>query len=96
MPAATRLGDCCTGHDGCGSTSLVDCSPNVNINGKGAGRLGDSYASHGCLAHPSHQDKIDAGSSTVFINGLPAARVGDAVSIGGSVQDGSDNVFIGG
>lgn len=96
MPSATRLDDCCTGHDGCGSVPLVECSPDVNINGKGAGRVGDSYASHGCVAHSPHQDKIAAGSSTVFINGLPAARVGDSVSIGGSVQDGSDNVFIGG
>lgn len=35
-------------------------------------------------------------SSSVFINGRPAARIGDAVSIGGSVQDGSGDVFIGG
>ena len=66
------------------------------INGKGAGRVGDSYASHGCVSHPSHSDKISAGSSSVFINGISAGRVGDAVSIGGSVRDGSGNVFIGG
>lgn len=96
MPAATRLDDCCTGHDACGSVPLVECSPNVNINGKGAGRLGDHYASHGCVVHAPHQDVIAEGSSTVFINGQPAARVGDAVQIGGSVKDGSDNVFIGG
>ena len=35
-------------------------------------------------------------SSDVKINGRPAARIGDAVSIGGSVQDGSGDVFIGG
>ena len=39
---------------------------------------------------------IAAGSGTVFINGKPAARVGDAVSIGGAVQVGSGDVFIGG
>lgn len=96
MPSATRLNDCCTGHDACGAAPLVECSPNVNINGKGAGRLGDHYATHGCIVHPAHQDVIVAGSSTVFINGQPAARIGDAVSIGGSVKDGSDDVFIGG
>jgi uncharacterized Zn-binding protein involved in type VI secretion len=68
----------------------------VNINGCGAGRVGDHYATHGCVTHPGHQDVIAAGSGTVFINGRPAARIGDAVSIGGSVQDGSGNVFIGG
>lgn len=96
MSAATRLGDSCTGHDSCPSVPLVECSPNVFINGMGAGRVGDHYAAHGCVTHASHQDVIAAGSSTVFINGRPAARVGDAVSIGGSVQGGSGNVFIGG
>ena len=37
-----------------------------------------------------------AGSATVFVNKKPAARIGDAVSIGGTVQDGSGNVRIGG
>lgn len=96
MPAATRLGDNCTGHDSCSSVPLVECSPDVNINGLGAGRMGDHYSSHGCIVHSSHQDVISSGSSTVFINGKPAARVGDSVSLGGSVQAGSGNVFIGG
>lgn len=96
MAAATRKDDCCTGHDACAASPLVGCSPDVFINGKGAGRVGDNYAPHGCVAHPSHQDSISSGSSTVFINGIPAARVGDPVSLAGSVRDGSDNVFIGG
>lgn len=95
MAAATRKDDCCTGHDTCSPVPLVGCSPNVNINGHGAGRVGDAYTSHSCVVHPSHADQITAGSSTVFINGVSAARVGDAVMLGGSVRDGSDNVFIG-
>jgi len=74
----------------------VEYSPDVNVNKRGAGRVGDHYSTHGCVTHPGHQDVIAAGSSTVFINGKPAARTGDAVSIGGTVQDGSDNVRIGG
>lgn len=96
MPAATRNGDNCTGHDDCPAVPLVEYSPNVKINGLGAGRVGDHYSSHGCLVHAGHQDVIAAGSSTVFINGRPAARTGDAVSIGGMVRDGSPNVNIGG
>lgn len=96
MPAATRLGDNCTGHDSCPPVPLVEGSPNVSINGQLAGRVGDHYSSHGCVVHSAHQDVIAAGSSSVFINGLPAARVGDSVSIGGTVRDGSGNVFIGG
>lgn len=96
MPAATRLGDMDTGHDACPPTSLVTASPNVFINGKGQGRVGDSYAAHGCDVHPPHVGVIAAGSSSVFINGIPAGRVGDPVSCGGSVAQGSPNVFIGG
>ena len=96
MPAATRLNDNCTWHDACPPVPLVEGSPNVYINGRPAGRVGDHYSAHGCVTHPGHQDVIAAGSSKVVINGKPAARVGDAVSIGGAVQDGSGNVVIGG
>ncbi|MCM1059474.1 MAG: PAAR domain-containing protein [Eubacterium sp.] len=96
MPQATRKGDCCTGHDGCPPSALAEGSPNVFINGKPAGRLGDNYESHGCLVHAPHQDNISSGSATVFINGIQAGRVDDSVSIGGSVRDGSSNVYIGG
>lgn len=93
---ATRQGDCCTGHDACGPVPLVEYSQTVLTNGRGAGRVGDHYAIHGCYIHPGHPDVIAGGSSTVFINGRPAARTGDPVSIGGSVRDGSNTVIIGG
>lgn len=96
MPEATRKDDCCTGHDDCSSVKLVEGSPNVFINGKEAGRVGDKYASHSCLAHSPHQDSISSGSTTVYINGIPAGRIGDSVEVGGSVRDGSPNVYIGG
>ena len=85
MPAATRNGDKCTGHDACPPVPLVECSPYVSINKLGAGRVGDHYSTHGCVSHPGHQDVIAAGSSTVAINGRPAARTGDTISIGGTV-----------
>ena len=74
MPAATRLGDLDTGHDACGPTALNTASGNVIINGKGAGRVGDSYVAHGCVTHPSHSGVIASGSSSVFINGRAAGR----------------------
>lgn len=96
MPNATRLGDMDTGHDACAPTALISASSNVIINGKGAGRVGDSYAAHGCVVHPSHSGTIASGSTTVFINGKPAGRIGDSVSCGGSVAEGSGNVIVGG
>ncbi len=96
MPKATRLGDNDTGHNACAPTALVTASIDVIINGKGAGRVGDSYAPHGCVAHPTHSGVIASGSVTVFINGRAAGRIGDAVSCGGRVAVGSSNVLIGG
>ena len=96
MLYATRLGDTDTGHDACPGTVLVSASTDVIINGKGAGRVGDSYAPHGCIVHPAHTAHIASGSSTVLINGLHAARVGDQIDCGGSVASGSPDVIIGG
>lgn len=96
MPAATRLGDNDTGHDACPATALKSASTDVYINGKGAGRVGDSYVAHSCNTHSSHSGTIASGSATVFINGKKAGRIGDSVSCGGSVAQGSSNVFIGG
>jgi len=93
MPAITRVGDNCTGHDNCAPKPLVTGSPNVFVNGQPMGRVTDKYESHGCVVHTSHQDEIVKGSPINFCNGLPVARVGDDVSLGGSVQDGSPNVF---
>lgn len=96
MAKATRLGDNDSGHDACPPTGLVTASSNVYINGKGAGRVGDSYSPHSCIEHPPHVGHIASGSSTVFINGRRAGRVGDAVDCGGSVAQGSENVLVGG
>ena len=41
-------------------------------------------------------EKISIERGTVFINGKPAGRVGDAINCGGSASAGSGNVFIGG
>jgi uncharacterized Zn-binding protein involved in type VI secretion len=74
---------------------LVTASENVFINGKGAGRVNDLYAPHGCPDHPPHQDYIAQGSATVFINGRQAGRVGDPVVLAGAVAEGSGDVYIG-
>ena len=92
---ATRLGDCDSGHDNCPPRPLNSASPNVFINGKKAGRTGDSYPAHGCDIHPPHTGVIASGSDTVYINGKRAARIGDAVSCGGNVAEGSPDVDIG-
>lgn len=94
MPAISRLGDECTGH-GCFPPRVNDeASNNVFVNGIGVHREGDHWVVHTC-GDKSHDGIASKGSSTVFVNGKPAMRVGDLISCGSAVAEGSSNVFIG-
>jgi uncharacterized Zn-binding protein involved in type VI secretion len=94
MPAATRLGDVCTGH-GCFPPRVNDeASDNVFINGIGAHRLGDHWVTH-CCTIICHDAVASEGSSTVFINGKAAVRIGDYLSDGSVSAQGSHSVFFG-
>lgn len=93
--AVTRLNDLGSGHDACSSRALATASNNVFANGRGVGRIGDSYVPHSCIEHPPHVGVIAVGSKTVFVNGRRVGRIGDAISCGGAVIEGSNNVFAG-
>lgn len=95
MPSATRLGDFCSGHGCWHPRPSITASETVWINTIGAMRLGDEYIVH-CCKSKCHPGQLAEGSSSVFINGLPAGRVGDAVNCGSVAAQGSENVFIGG
>jgi uncharacterized Zn-binding protein involved in type VI secretion len=95
MPAAKRLGDICTGHGCWPPRPNVEASPNVFVNGIAAHREGDAWDIHCCDAS-CHSSVLATGSSTVFINGKPAARIGDPVACGSLVAQGSSDTFIGG
>jgi uncharacterized Zn-binding protein involved in type VI secretion len=71
------------------------CSPNVFVNMIPlAARAHLDFVA--CSIHPAPPPPIAQGSSNVFINRMPAARVDDKTACGGSITDGSPNVFIGG
>lgn len=53
------------------------------VNGTPVARVGDHFASHGCMTHSPHSGAISAGSSFVFDNGIPVARVTDPIGNGG-------------
>lgn len=95
MAAVVRLGDICTGHGCYPPRANVNASPNVKVNGIGAHRVGDAWAVHGCGTCTPHGSSQGSGSSTVFVNGMPLARVGDNVACGSSNATGSGNVFAG-
>jgi uncharacterized Zn-binding protein involved in type VI secretion len=96
MKPAALFGDSCTGH-GCFPPRLnTQASPDVIINSLGVQRLGDAYMPHCCPSNGCHSAVVASGSSTVSINGLPAARIGDSLSCPSLIAEGSNNVFIGG
>ena len=100
MPAVTRLGDSCTGHDCFPPRKSSSGSGNVFVNGIPAHREGDSWETHTCthpkIPHGSHGGSLASGSSTVYVNGKPLGRIGDLVSCGSTVATGSGDVFAGG
>ena len=104
MPAAARLGDkaqvdadahgcpACP-HPGVGP--IVTASTDVTVNDKGAARQ-DDLGIHAVCCGPNNFT-IQRGSSTVYVNGKPFARMNDKTKhCGGSgpIIEGSPDVFI--
>jgi len=87
------LGDQGTDHQGFPPTPVIVGSPNVLIDGKPVARVGDALAPHSKPKHPPHPRAIASGSSTVLINGIPAAVTGGTITCGG-VTIGSGSVVI--
>jgi uncharacterized Zn-binding protein involved in type VI secretion len=101
MPAVSRLGDRCTGHDCFPPRESVSASTDVFVNGIGAHRQGDSWATHCCRkslfgGRSCHNSNLASGSSTVYVNGRQLSRIGDPVACGSIVAQGSSDVFAGG
>ena len=95
MPAVTRIGDADVVH--CSGMTRAVGSPNVFVNSIAWSRQGDVNTSHLLppAICPSHAAPIATGSTTVFVNGQGAGRIGDGISGCTSVAAGSSNVFAG-
>jgi len=77
MPGVARLGDADTGHPCYGGRPSNAANGTVTANGKlimGVGCSG--WPSH-CCGPACHGSSVAQGSSTVFVEGCPVARVGD-------------------
>jgi len=95
MPAAHRKGDYCTGH-GCFPTRPnIEGSPDVFVNNIAWHRKNDAWLTH-CCGPSCHSSVLASGSSTVFVNGKDAARIGDPVACSSRCLDGSPDTFAGG
>lgn len=92
---AGRINDISSGHSCFPPRPCITGSSNVIINGRLAMRQTDVFKTH-CCGKKCHIGQLASGSSTVYINGLQAGRIGDPVSCGDNVMTGSSNVIIGG
>lgn len=102
MPEVARKGDETTTGHGCDETTTVTNpkgdSAHVYANNIGIECKGDPTVEHsapdggGCGPHVQY---IHAGSSSVFIQNAPVARIGDSTD-SGNIKTGSPNVFAGG
>jgi len=81
------------GVDSAGGTIIGVLAPNVIVNGSPIVLVGAAVTGHGVGVHAS--PTMAEGSSTVFVNGIPVCRTGDAASCGHTLSAGSGNIFIG-
>jgi uncharacterized Zn-binding protein involved in type VI secretion len=96
MPPAARITDMhvCPAFDGpkphVGGPIIPPCCPTVIVCGMPQARITDKAICVGPI------DVIVKGSATVFVGGLPAARIGDMTAHGGVIITGCPTVLIGG
>jgi len=101
MPAVCRVGDSLSTGHGCDATTTIAAPNNdgtVHANGIDVIVVGAPTSPHTILAGEvcvPHSAQLNAGSSSVFINGIAVGRVGDSADAGAMIT-GSPNVFAGG
>ena len=57
--------------------------------------LTQPWVHHACPSQPPHGSTTTSGATTVFINGLGVARVGDTIGCGSTINTGGSNVYVG-
>ena len=101
MPSVCRVGDSLsTGHACTGSTTIASSNTDgtVKVNGIEVIVVGAPTVSHPFPPAPPcapHVANLNAGSSTVSVNGIPVGRIGDSADAG-AMTSGSGDVSFGG
>lgn len=92
----TRLNDNSTA-DPCGAPPRGNskASSDVIVNDLGAHCHTQNWTPHACPNSPPHVATTISGTSVVIINDLQCTRIGDPISCGSTIVEGSDNVFAG-
>ena len=92
MPGIVRLGDMAV-HGCFGPHYPLVGSPNVTVDGKPVIIKNTPYSPHTC-GDETHTG-VAVGGGTVFCNDQPVQKVGDKVSCGSTMVEGSGSVSIG-
>lgn len=99
MPAVIRLNDMSTGH-GCFPPTALVATPvtKTYFNGILAGVVDQAcvHAPHTCglVTHGGETRAPSSGAAKTYIEGNPAARIGDDIACGDTCAEGSSNSFI--
>ena len=88
------IGSKTMGLDDAPPTMIVAGSSDVYANGVAIAFEGSPIVPHKRGKH-YHGGVVSEGSSTVFVNNMPVARVLDPISCGDKIADGSTNVECG-
>jgi uncharacterized Zn-binding protein involved in type VI secretion len=99
MPAVSRLGDKSTGHGGFAPTAMITTPvAKTYFDGKYPGVVSPNckFAAHtrGNTTHNSDIRYPSSGASKTNIEGFKAARIGDDLSDGDAIAQGSPKSFI--
>ena len=94
MPASVRLTDMSTGHASWPPRPNDQGSGDVFVNDKPVHCVGDHWLTH-CNPQPQCHDGVASENGrNVFANGKARTAIGDAISCGDHMAQGSSNVFI--
>ena len=101
MPIISVLGDSCSSHNCFPNRPNDQASPNVFAGGIPVHRQSDHWTVHCCthsgIPHGCHDSVLASGSSTVYVNGLQCARIGDPIACGSTdAGPGVPSVIVGG
>ena len=100
MPAVSRVGDSLsTGHGCTGTTTIASSNTDGSVKADNISIIvvGAPTVSHPVPPNPPcapHVANLNAGSSSVFIQGIAVGRVGDSADAG-AMTSGSSSVYAG-
>ena len=83
-----------SGHDDFPPTNVIATSSTVFVNGEKVVLHGDKIIPHTNPDGKTHDGTVIASTSKVFIEGKPAASIGDMITCGDTIAESSSNVFI--